>query len=337
MANKNLKNLGLILSQGAMAMGEGMTGRPFLSNYQQMQMQRDKLAQEQKYKDNFNAFITGMNGTQTGEMPKISSNMKDNPQFIAVPNDKGSYDLQPNPLWKAEMEAGIRGKAKAGEAIKKATGNFGRVAAAVKQYADYYSQAIDEGGAGGMLAKQKGTLITRHLGGSLGENMIGTGKLFGQRAELSLSMVPILTNQNRFMTSIMDYINQSLPQGNEGAQLASGKLEQTLLNQYTTTKVLTRLGFDPDIPEEVEKINAMGDQEAAGLAQRVVSMAQVYKLTDKETEEFNEIKKDTLGSLSNKKPASKEIRSFKNEAEAEKAGLKSGTEIKINGRRAIWE
>jgi hypothetical protein len=102
----------------------------------------------------------------------------------------------------------------------------------------------------------------------------------------------------------MDYINQSLPQGHEGAKLATGKLEQTLLNQYTTTKVLSRLGFDPDNTEDVAKLDNMSDEEAGGLAQKVISMAKVYKLSDKEQEEYNSIKKDVLGSLLNYKSKS---------------------------------
>ena len=317
MSDKNtLKTLGLALSQAAMAMGQGITGQPFLSNFQKVQLEREELARKQQAQDAFNKWVTGGGAMTPGgmggvnPMGSISTNLNDNPQFVAVPNAQGSYDLQPNPLWKAQAEAELKAGVKEGEAQKKAMGNFGRVASAVKLYSDYYAKALDEGGAGGVIAKNKGKLFTGFLGGSQAEKMPETGKLFGQRAELSLSMVPILTNQNRFMTSIMDYINESLPQGQEGAKLAEAKLEQTLRNQYTTSRVLTKLGFDPDKPDEVSQLDQMGDMEAGGLAKKVIAMSKVYKLTPEEEKEYDLIKKDVLGSLTNYRGKNKSYKSL---------------------------
>jgi len=227
----------------------------------------------------------------------MSVSAKENPEYATAIKQQEEQQKQD-----------IKTAAKSGEATKKATGNFGRVAGAVKQYSDYYAKAIDEGGAGGLLAREKGKIVTQQLGGSIGEQMQNTGKLYGQRAELSLSMVPILTNQNRFMTSIMDYINQSLPQGHEGAGLAKSKLEQTLLNQFTTTKVLTRLGYNPDNPDDVKKIDDMNDGDAGALAREVISMSQSYKLSESDKKEFDLIQKDILGSL-NKKAGSRQTSS----------------------------
>lgn len=208
-----------------------------------------------------------------------------------------------------QAKATIKGEAKKQEAIQKASGNFGRVASAMKQYADYYSGALEEGGAGNLYKREKGKLFTQKIGGGVGEQLAETGKLFGQRAELSLSMVPILTNQNRFMTSIMDYINQSLPQGHEGKNLARGKFEQTLLNQFATTKVLTRLGFDPETKEDVAKLDSMDDNEAAALAKQVISLSKAYTLSAEEKKEFEAIRDDVLGSLMDGK---KKEQSFSN-------------------------
>lgn len=295
---------------------------------QTMKMEQQKVQREQDAKDAFMSFIGGVKGqgvdiSGVGSASGVNIGMPgSNSPYIIKPDmsSKMGFSFDSNPAYKAEISA--QGKRKA--ATEKATGNFGRVAGAMKQYADYYAQALDEGGAGGLIAREKGKLVTQHLGGSAGEGMVGTGKLFGQRAELSLSMVPILTNQNRFMTSIMDYINQSLPQGHEGAKMAAGKFEQTLLNSFVTTKILSRLGYDPDISEEVAKLDEMDDKEAGGLATKVISLSKSYELNESEQKEFNRIKKDVLGSLTDYKPKGKQ-------SEKRTIKLPSGKSIEIGG------
>jgi len=191
-----------------------------------------------------------------------------------------------------------RGEGKKKEAQLKASTNFGRVASAIEDFAKYYAGSIEEGGAGGPVAKMKGSFFTQSAlgGGERGEKYRQTGKLFGQRAELALSMMPILTNQNRFIASIMDYINKSLPQGQEGPGLAADKLDQTLRNQYRITKVLKSMGIDPEQPEQ---INQMSDDEAADFAQRVIqeSAKATFELDQDEESEYEEIKKKILGPL----------------------------------------
>jgi hypothetical protein len=238
--------------------------------------------------------------------PITSAGFKTDPAVDAYRQRKMLMGLEGQ---EEQAKATIKGEAKKQEAIQKASGNFGRVASAMKQYADYYSGALEEGGAGNLYKREKGKLFTQQIGGGVGEQLTETGKLFGQRAELSLSMVPILTNQNRFMTSIMDYINQSLPQGHEGKKLARGKFEQTLLNQFATTKVLTRLGFDPEIKEDVAKLDGMDDNEAAALAKQVISLSKAYTLSAEEKKEFEAIRDDVLGSLMDGK---KKEKSFSN-------------------------
>jgi len=307
-------------------LGGGLSGfaAPFLGDTQWLQRQQQMEAEQQKFtqdQEAKQAFLNALNGGQLNPQsptnglnaPMSSSTINPTAQYIQVPdyNSPVGFRLELNPFYKTEQESKIRGEAKSKEATIKASSAFGRVASAVKIFSDYYKGALDEGGVGGLIAHQKGKFITGKLGGSLGEQMTATGKLYGQRAELALSMVPILTNQNRFMTSIMDYINQSLPMGHEGANLAEGKLEQTLLNQFSTTKVLTKLGYNPENPDDVSKIDNMDDKEASNLAGKVISLSKVYKLTDAEQKEFNEIKKDVLGSLIDYKPKTSK-KSFKN-------------------------
>jgi len=232
--------------------------------------------------------------------------------YLKVPdfNSPLGFRVEVNPAYKLQAAANVRGEADVKKAQIKASGNFARVASAVKQFSDYYAGSLNEGGSGNILKKAKGGIITQTIGGGAGEQMPDTGKLFGQRAELSLAMMPILTNQNRFIASIMEYINKSLPQGQEGSILAASKLEQTLLNQYTTAQALKKIGYDPEVQEDIERINNMEDDEAAALAKQAVSMSKGYKLTKEEKEEFEEIKKDVLGSLLNYKNKTKSYKSL---------------------------
>jgi len=286
---------------------EKYRGQQIGLDQQRLATDRQKIMFEQGFKTKqLNAFMNQFSGKESGG-GLTAGVVGEDAQYIKVPdyNSPTGFRMEINPNWKAKEAAKIKGEAKTREAQQKATSNFGRVATAVKQFSEYYAKSLDEGGTGNWGKEKLGYLATQKIGGQLGEQMTGTGKLFGQRAELSLAMVPILTNQNRFMSSIMDYINKSLPQGAEGAKLASSKLEQTLLNQYTTSKVLIKLGFDPDKPEDVAKLDEMGDEEAGGLAKKVISMSRVYKLSEEEQKEYDEIKKDVLGSLTNYKSKTK--------------------------------
>jgi len=139
-------------------------------------------------------------------------------------------------LYGEQKKSEIKGEAKAKEARLKADSNFGRVATSVKQMWNYYKGAVEEGGAGNIAKTIWGKFATGTLGGELGEKMVSTGKLVGQNVELTLALMPILTNQNRFLSTVMEAIAKSVPQGQEGLKLAQGKLEQTLLNQYSITR-----------------------------------------------------------------------------------------------------
>lgn len=57
--NSFLRNLGMGLSEGAMAMGQGMTGQPFLSNFQTMQTKAAELAKKNTYEEAIANFLKG--------------------------------------------------------------------------------------------------------------------------------------------------------------------------------------------------------------------------------------------------------------------------------------
>lgn len=104
MADKQTRrNLGEILSIGAMAMGEGITGRPYLTNYQNMQLKRQELDREANAKQ---AFLDAINGGQlNGQAP--TGGMDDKPQFIKVPdyNSPIGFKLELDPRWISKVSS----------------------------------------------------------------------------------------------------------------------------------------------------------------------------------------------------------------------------------------
>lgn len=207
----------------------------------------------------------------------------------------------PAELQQKISEQEIKASGKAQEASQKALGNFGRIASAIKLYANYYADALKEGGVGSAPKKYIGKAKLAY-GGEAGEKLVATGKLFGQGVETSLSSIPIMTGQNRFVESLREAIKSTYPQGQEGAKLASGKLEQTLENMYMITKVMSRLGIDPnnetagnDLTEEDS--DYILSSAGYNAETKKWTPTSISTLSDDEKKELEMIKQDVLRPL----------------------------------------
>jgi len=101
--NSFLSNLGMGLSEGAMAMGQGMTGQPFLSNFQNMQMKRQEMAKEENAKK---AFLTAL-GSGNLNPSEPSGGLGEQPQFIKVPDYSSptGFKMEIDPRWSAKLES----------------------------------------------------------------------------------------------------------------------------------------------------------------------------------------------------------------------------------------
>lgn len=64
--NSFLRNLGMGLSEGAMAMGQGMTGQPYLTNFNEIQLKRAEAAKKNTYEAAMAEFLQGIKGGQGG-------------------------------------------------------------------------------------------------------------------------------------------------------------------------------------------------------------------------------------------------------------------------------
>lgn len=208
--------------------------------------------------------------------------------------------LQPK-LEEKQMEQEIKSSGKSQEASQKALGNFGRMQSAIKLFADYYADALKEGGVGSLPQKLIGKAKLAY-GGEAGENLVATGQLYGQGVEMSLSSIPIMTGQNRFVESLRNALTLTYPTGNEGAKLAAGKLDQTLVNMYMISKIMDRLGIDINNPSAGDNLTVEDTDyilNAAGynIKNKKWNPSNIAKLSDEEKQELENIRKDTLGSL----------------------------------------
>ncbi len=91
-----MRKAALILSEGAMAFGEGLSGKPFHSNYMERDSQNAKMAYEQwKQKKQQEAYKNMMSGQGVGQVPTV---------VIADPNQKTGFRTEIDPNYKNKLE-----------------------------------------------------------------------------------------------------------------------------------------------------------------------------------------------------------------------------------------
>ena len=168
--------------------------------------------------------------------------------------------------WFEQKKADIKGEAKVKAGQAKKSGELQRVFSSIEEGVKYYAGGLDEKGLGSPMRKIFGKLATSSkspvAGGDWGEKYVNTGQYHGQLAEMVLGIQPIITNQNRALSSVIQMIRETFAAGGEGPELAAGKFEQTLLNQYKIVTILQRMGYTVESEEDAENIlTAWGDEE----------------------------------------------------------------------------
>lgn len=203
-----------------------------------------------------------------------------------------------------EQAAKAKTAGKQMEAGAKATTGFARQAGSFKDYAKYYAGALDEGGAGNILKRWQ---AQRRIGTGFGqEGLSSTAKLYGQGLEMALGAMPLLTGSSRIIEGIFSKLSLTYPQGNENAEIAAAKLDQSLRNQFILAKVMDRMGFDinddsemkelANSPEELQQVEeAM--QQVFVTNPKNKSLISTYRLTPEEENEYDDIRQDVLSPL----------------------------------------
>lgn len=166
----------------------------------------------------------------------------------------------------SQMAQFYKGKA---ATVNKSIENYHKIGSMIQDLSYYYSEGLKEGGVGSqpkkLLAKAK-----MWYGGDMAEELVQTGKLHGQKGEMAIMMMPIISGSVRIIKSVFNYLLESIPQGQEGRKQARGKLKQSGRSMYRITKAMAELGVTP------EDIKVMSDEDAESIGSKLVGLARGY-------------------------------------------------------------
>lgn len=244
----------LILAEGAQAFGEGLTGKPFYSNYMERDSQQAKMAYDKwkaKRVAEANQSLYPTTSGSTAQPSMISGDMGSNSPFlqIGVPSvDEFGNIVQkpkvfPNPAFKAEEKS----KAEV-ESSKRTSGyNLDLVAQNVFDLGDVLTKSWEEGGAGDII--KKGLTKAAQKGVVIGDPKTykSSGALIGKRVELVSKMLPMLTQQIgkegsvRLVESVFQKLGQTIPDEATPPELAKEQMRQSLLSMYRTRRALEQI------------------------------------------------------------------------------------------------
>lgn len=188
-------------------------------------------------------------------------------------------------LWEAKQKATIKSDIKQEEIETEANQSFKIIAGSAKGLMQYYADSVKEGGAGNIV-KAKASDFALSVGGSFGDRYSTTAGFVGQRGELALKMMPLLTGSVRIVESIFRYLTRSLPDKNDGPKTAKSKMEQTIKNMYGFSKAMEKNNIPPGA------FDNMSEKEANKLGSKITTEAMAYKLTDQDKEELKTILED---------------------------------------------
>jgi len=192
-----------------------------------------------------------------------------------------------------QEETKLKAKAEVLKLSEKARANFGR---SIGLFSTMVSQAkgMQEeqkgflGKAGiettglGLLPGMAGTLAvkTRRPGAAR------TAAFRGQMRETAIGLNSILTGQNRVIRSVVQMIQETLPDPLDPEPMMATKLAQSITNAYKLVKAFEKAGLSPD------KIQRMSEGELSAIDAR--SLAGLYTLSSREEQEIDRIIDDVL-------------------------------------------
>lgn len=192
-----------------------------------------------------------------------------------------------------EQESKLKAKAEVLKLSEKARANFGR---SIGLFSTMIAQAK------GMQEEQKALLgkagiETTGLGllpGIAGTLAVKTRRpeaarvaaFRGQMRETAIGLNSILTGQNRVIRSVVQMIQETLPDPLDPEPMMATKLAQSITNAYKLVKAFEKAGFSPD------KMQQMTDAELSGIDAR--SLVALYTLSTKEEQEIDKIIDDVL-------------------------------------------
>jgi len=298
-----MRKAALILSEGMMAFGEGLSGKPFHSNYMERDSQNAKMAYEQwKTQREFpqtQAIKQGQVaeslrkqvelGVKTPEQAMAEYQQLMGNGAITAPTMSqqapvagsapisspvgGGMGMFPTSLQKKAAEQDIKSKGEV-EASKRTSGyNLDLVAQNVYDLGDVLTKSWEEGGAGDLL--KKGLTKAAQKGVVIGDAKTykSSGALIGKRVELVAKMLPMLTQQIgkegsvRLVESVFTKLGQTIPDEATPPELAKEQMRQSLLSMYRTRRALEQIDTSSLRGMSREQLDVFADEIAMKTAQ----------------------------------------------------------------------
>lgn len=241
--NSFLRNLGMGLSEGAMAMGQGMTGQPFLSNFQNMQMKRQEIAKEQKNQAAMQAFRDKLLGGGLGG-------------GIGMGQDMGITGGSVDPITgetKLTFGQTSGGKVKeqvAAEAGKKAAGSerdFLIAKGKLRTTMGAFKAMVEQSGGSGRVAGFKNLFE-----GTTGKNPY-VKAYQGQLVEAAASLAKLAAPSARVGQEIIQAFKKTLPTQFSTMDEAVNQIRFSLHNAFATTLGQSGQEYTDEIRQQVDE------------------------------------------------------------------------------------
>ncbi len=146
---------------------------------------------------------------------------------------------------------------------------FDTIAGAGQRVLDYYTLGYDEGGMGGKMREKKSD-IALWMGSDVGDRYKYTAAFTGQKGEMALKMMPMLTGSVRIVQSVFAYLMKSIPAENDGPATAREKMKQTVRNMYGIMKASQMRGITPAY------IDSLTQEQADALGTKIIAESAGY-------------------------------------------------------------
>jgi len=294
----------LILAEGAQSFGEGLTGKPFYSNYLEQDRDRAKMAYErwkaERVAEASRQLAGGdVQGVRVGQSPMVGSNISTNSPFVTVPvpsvdefgNIVNKPKLMANPAFKAEEKS----RAEV-ESSKRTSGyNLDLIAQNVYDLGNVLTKSWEEGGAGDLL--KKGLTKAAQKGVVIGDPKTykSSGALIGKRVELVSKMLPMLTQQIgkegsvRVVESVFNKLGQTIPDEATPPELAKEQMKQSLLSMYRTRRALEQI--------DTSGLKGMSKEQLDSFVNEVATKTTQIEMSPEEQKAFDDFANKALQPL----------------------------------------
>ena len=242
-----LAKLGLILSEGAMAFGEGLGGGKPYSNYMDMQAQQAKMAYEQwqqrQQQEAFKNLIGGAGAGRGGNGTGIVSPYT----LIPDPTKPMGFRTEIDPAYKAQVEVDKQVSAQASKEKEDALRDFKIATNKLKVTMAAFKAMAQEAQGAGRVAGLKNL-----FGGATGKNPY-VKPYEGQLVEAASALAKLAAPSARIGQEIIQQFKKTLPTKFSTMDEAVTQIRFSLHNAFATALGQAGETYTPEIQKQVDE------------------------------------------------------------------------------------